>query len=135
MSALSSIATDFIASPRMQRCVKICREHARRAASLSSPIATILMWVNGPRAKSLKIPPADLTKVAKSNNGDFPSEVIADIIDGRATVAAHGARDMPVWGDRYRTKAYTTETPAEIDQRARAQIAALVRYLKTIQEK
>jgi hypothetical protein len=90
---------------------------------------------NGPRAKSLKIAPADLTKVAKSNNGDFPSEAIADVIDGRATVAAHGARDMPVWGDRYRTKTDTTETPAEIDQRARAQIAALVRYLKTIQEK
>ena len=88
-----------------------------------------------PPRKIVEDPPADLTKVAKSNNGDFPSEVIADIIDGRATVAAHGARDMPVWGDRYRTKAYTTETPAEIDQRARAQIAALVRYLKTIQEK
>ena len=90
---------------------------------------------DGPRAKSLKTAPADLSKIAKSNNGDFPSETLAAVIDGRAAVAAHGARDMPVWGDRYRTKAYTTDTAAEIDHRGRAQIAALVRYLKTIQEK
>ena len=90
---------------------------------------------NGPHAKSLKTAPADLTRIARSNNGIFPSEAIARIIDGRATVAAHGARQMPVWGDRYRKPAEATDTLAEIDHRARAQIAALVRYLRTIQEK
>jgi mono/diheme cytochrome c family protein len=90
---------------------------------------------DGRRAKSLKTVPADLTKIAKLNNGEFPSGKIAEIIDGRAIVAAHGHREMPVWGERYRMPTEANESPAEIEQRARTQIAALVRYLKTIQEK
>ena len=90
---------------------------------------------DGRRASSLKTVPADLTKIAKSNKGEFPTQKVAGIIDGRAIVAAHGPREMPVWGDRYRTRSGAYETAAEIEQRARAQIAALVRYLKTIQEK
>jgi hypothetical protein len=42
---------------------------------------------------------------------------------------------MTVWGDRYRAPIEENEPVAKIEQRARAQIAALVRYLKTIQEK
>jgi cytochrome c len=90
---------------------------------------------DGRRAKSLKTVPADLTKIAKSNNGAFPAAKIAEIIDGRAIVAAHGQREMPVWGERYRMPTEANESPAEIEQRARTQIAALVRYLQTIQEK
>jgi mono/diheme cytochrome c family protein len=60
---------------------------------------------DGTRAKSLKAAPADLTKIAKSNGGIFPSDRIAGIIDGRAAVAAHGRREMPLWGDRYRVRA------------------------------
>ena len=90
---------------------------------------------DGRRAKSLKTVPADLTKIAKSNNGEFPFQKIAEIVDGRAIVAAHGPREMPIWGERYRMPTQATETPAQIDERARLQIAALVRYLMTIQEK
>jgi hypothetical protein len=89
---------------------------------------------DGPVARSLKVAPADLTRIAKSNQGKFPSRRVAEIIDGRATVAAHGARDMPVWGDRYRVAAEGGENPREVEQRARAQINALVRYLEAIQE-
>jgi hypothetical protein len=42
---------------------------------------------------------------------------------------------MPVWGDRYRKVTEANETAAEVEKRARAQIAALVRYLQTIQQK
>lgn len=90
---------------------------------------------DGPRAKSLKTAPADLTKIAKSNEGEFPAKKLAEIIDGRAIVGAHGQRDMPVWGDRYRVPAEANERISEIERRARAQIAALVGYLKTIQAK
>ena len=90
---------------------------------------------DGPRAKTLKTFPADLTQIAKRNNGDFPYKKIADIIDGRATVAVHGPREMPVWGDRYRASAQTNETAAWIDHRVRAQIAALTKYLETLQQK
>ena len=90
---------------------------------------------DGPRAKTLKTVPADLTQIAKHNKGEFPYEKVADMIDGRATVSAHGQREMPVWGDRYRTSAQTNETAAWIDQRVREQIAALSKYLATLQEK
>jgi mono/diheme cytochrome c family protein len=90
---------------------------------------------DGPRAKSLKTAPADLTKIAKSNNGIFPSKKLTEIIDGRAIVGAHGQREMPVWGDRYRVRTESHEQSAEIDRRARKQIEALVGYLKIIQAK
>ena len=90
---------------------------------------------DGPLAHSLKMPPADLTAIAKVNKGKFPSKKVAEIIDGRAAVAAHGPRDMPVWGDRYRVATEAGESPAEVETRARAQINALVRYLEAIQEK
>jgi len=90
---------------------------------------------DGPRAKFLKTAPADLTKIAKANNGKFPFKKIADIVDGRAATAAHGRREMPVWGNRYRVRADANESPAQIEKRARAQIAALVQYLRAIQER
>jgi hypothetical protein len=89
---------------------------------------------DGPLAGTLKVAPADLTRIAKSNQGKFPSKKVAEIIDGRATVAAHGARDMPVWGDRYRVATEGGESPRKVEQRARTQINALVRYLEAIQE-
>jgi hypothetical protein len=42
---------------------------------------------------------------------------------------------MPVWGDRYRRAIEANEPPAAIERRARAQIAALVRYIESIQAK
>jgi hypothetical protein len=90
---------------------------------------------DGPLAGTLKVAPADLTRIAKSNQGKFPSKKVAEIIDGRAAVAAHGARDMPVWGDRYRFATEGGESPKAVEQRARAQINALVRYLEAIQER
>jgi hypothetical protein len=45
------------------------------------------------------------------------------------------ARDMPVWGDRYRVLTDASEGAAEVEERARTQINALVDYLETIQEK
>ena len=90
---------------------------------------------DGPRAKSLKTAPADLTKIAKSNKGQFPARKLAEIIDGRAIVGGHGQREMPVWGDRYRVQVEAIEPATTIERRARAQISALVEYLRTIQEK
>ena len=90
---------------------------------------------DGPRAKSLKTAPADLTMMTKSHNGEFPTKKLIEIIDGRAIFGAHGPRDMPVWGDRYRVSAEANERASQIERRARAQIAALVAYLRTIQAK
>ena len=90
---------------------------------------------DGRLARSLPTRPLDLTRITKSNGGEFPSAKVADIIDGRAIVAVHGPREMPVWGDRYRKAIEPNEPPAMIERRARAQIAALVKYIETIQAK
>ena len=90
---------------------------------------------DGRLAQALKTRPADSTRIAKANQGEFPTKNVADIIDGRAIVAMHGPREMPVWGDRYRKSIEPNEPPASIEKRAQAQIGALVRYLETIQEK
>jgi len=90
---------------------------------------------DGRLAPALKIRPTDLTKIAKENKGVFPASKVADIIDGRAIVSIHGPREMPVWGDRYRKPIEPNEPFAQIEQRARRQINALVEYLKTLQEK
>lgn len=90
---------------------------------------------DGPVAAKLKVSPADLTQITKKNGGVFPAAKVAEIIDGRADVAAHMRREMPVWGKRYRKAAAPYESSADIDARARMQIDALVTYLASIQER
>ena len=46
--------------------------------------------------------PPDLTRINKRRGvKDFPVAEIARFIDGRILVAAHGPREMPVWGQVY----------------------------------
>jgi mono/diheme cytochrome c family protein len=54
---------------------------------------------DGPVAPTLIQKPADLTRIAERNDGVFPKERVSAVIDGREEVAAHGPREMPVWGD------------------------------------
>jgi mono/diheme cytochrome c family protein len=53
----------------------------------------------GPAAEALKRQPPDLTTISKRNGGKFPEFRVGNIIDGYETIAAHGTREMPVWGD------------------------------------
>lgn len=53
---------------------------------------------NGPLAASLKTAPSDLTTLAQRSGGRFDEGAVMATIDGRREVAAHGSRDMPVWG-------------------------------------
>ncbi len=48
----------------------------------------------------LENPPADLTTIAARRGGSFPALEVAEIVDGRREIKAHGTREMPVWGDR-----------------------------------
>ena len=52
---------------------------------------------DGPAASSLKNVP-DLTRIAARNGGVFPSALVQHIIAGDNQIAAHGSRQMPVWG-------------------------------------
>jgi len=57
----------------------------------------------GPAAPALKQEPPDLTLLSKKNGGEFPAFRVSNIIQGDAVVDAHGSRDMPTWGDAFRT--------------------------------
>jgi mono/diheme cytochrome c family protein len=54
---------------------------------------------DGPVAATLRNRPPDLAGIAARRGGQFPEDKLRQIIDGRAGVAAHGQRDMPVWGN------------------------------------
>ncbi len=82
---------------------------------------------DGPVSKELKTRPADLTILAKNNNGVFPYETVYQIIDGRnSTIASHGTREMPVWGYRF--------GPPQAF-RFKHHILAVIDYLKSIQQR
>jgi mono/diheme cytochrome c family protein len=85
---------------------------------------------DGPVAQHLRKPPANLTQIAKLNQGVFPADKVARAIDGRDVARTHGSSDMPVWGDAF-TKATTASDADAVKQR----IDALVRYLEGMQEK
>jgi mono/diheme cytochrome c family protein len=91
---------------------------------------------DGPVAEFLALEPANLTKLSRKNNGVFPRERIAAVIDGREAVKVHGPRDMPVWGDWFSVEADAPGLRAqERELVIQARIDALVRYIETIQEK
>lgn len=82
---------------------------------------------DGPVGKALKTAPADLTVLAKNNNGVFPYDEVYQMIDGRnTTIISHGTREMPVWGYRF--------GPPQAF-RLKNRILAVIDYLKSIQEK
>ncbi|MGE5339140.1 MAG: c-type cytochrome [Gemmatimonadota bacterium] len=79
----------------------------------------------------------DLTRLSARNGGVFPAQRLYDVIDGRAMVAAHGDREMPIWGVDYMVKA----RPAYDDYRhdpeffVQSRIMALVNHLYSLQAK
>jgi len=89
---------------------------------------------DGPLANLITPKPADLTLLAKRNNGNFPAQHIAQIIDGREEIAAHGPRDMPVWGQRF-GEAGEAAGQQTSQTAVREQIQLLLRYLEKIQQK
>lgn len=57
----------------------------------------------GPAAPALKVRPADLSQLTKKNGGKYPELKVVNFVMGDETVAAHGSRDMPIWGDVFRS--------------------------------
>ena len=100
----------------------------------------------GPVSDQLKIPPPDLTMLAKNNNGVFPTNAVYETIYGLKTVPAHGTREMPIWGERFNPimnyphiidPTYDALDPSRElrDVVVRTRILAVIDYLSRIQQK
>jgi mono/diheme cytochrome c family protein len=81
----------------------------------------------GPAASALKVPPADLTQLSKSNRGKFPAMKVMPAISGESGVPAHGSREMPVWGSLFWNMSHGHG--GEVQQRE----ANLTKYIESLQ--
>ena len=91
---------------------------------------------NGPVAGFLKKNPPDLTLLSKNNQGIFPMNRLYEVIEGES-VAAHGTREMPIWGREYRIRdgEYFGDMPYDANALVRSRILALLEYLHRLQQK
>lgn len=83
----------------------------------------------GPAAPALKGPVTNLTTLTAKNGGKYPSMRVSSVIRGEDVLAAHGSRDMPVWGKLFWS--ISNGSDAEVLQR----VANLNNYIESIQAK
>lgn len=94
---------------------------------------------DGPMAELIELAMPDLTLLSRNNGGVFPVERMYGVVDGREAVAAHGPRDMPVWGDEYNARAGSTGLLGyyvpidDVDAFVKGRILALTDYISTLQ--
>jgi hypothetical protein len=80
-------------------------------------------------AKSLKVAPPDLTRIAMRHGGRFPMARIQRIISGEEPLpAGHGTREMPVWGPIFSQIAWDQDL-------GRARVDNLTKYIEGMQTK
>lgn len=84
---------------------------------------------NGPAVEALKVVPPDLTTMAARNNGKYPALKVSAVLRGEEALAAHGTKDMPIWGDLFWSMSGGHE--AEVHQR----VANLNSYIESLQKK
>jgi mono/diheme cytochrome c family protein len=83
----------------------------------------------GPAAVSLKVPPPDLTMLAKRHDDKFPYDYVSKVLLFGPGTTAHGSPSMPTWGpifgivDRLNARA------------VQLRVKNLSDYLASIQEK
>jgi mono/diheme cytochrome c family protein len=83
----------------------------------------------GPAASALKVPPADLSLLSRSNGGKYPALKVTSTIRGESVIPAHGSKEMPVWGSLFWN--LSGGNGAEVEQR----VANLTKYIESLQVK
>ena len=84
---------------------------------------------DGPAAPALKKAPADLTGISARHGGKFPTVEVTRYIRGADEYpAAHGSRDMPIWGNLFRS------LDGDSPQSAQIRVNGLVDYIRSMQK-
>jgi len=83
----------------------------------------------GPAASAMKVPPTDLTQLAKKHEGKYPANSVASALKFGSGPGAHGSAEMPVWGPLFQSLDKYHDTA--VQQR----ISNLVSYIETLQAK
>jgi mono/diheme cytochrome c family protein len=83
---------------------------------------------DGPVASALKVKVPDLTTLARRNGGTFPAVRVRGIIAGDQRYAAHGSREMPVWGPIFHQIEYDRDL-------GYVRLQNMTEYLGSIQQK
>ena len=85
---------------------------------------------DGPYAPLLKVPPPDLTTLAKRHDGKFPYDYVSNTLRfGPGPTILHGTADMPAWGPIFQW--FDKNDERAVEQR----IKNLCDYLASLQEK
>lgn len=84
---------------------------------------------SGPVADVLKVPPTDLTVLARNNQGKFPDVHIMSLLEKCVESPAHGTAQMPVWDPLF------TRMNNSNPQEPKLRVSNSRRYLKTMQVK
>jgi len=85
---------------------------------------------DGRMAEILTLKPADLSTIAKRNEGVFPFWRVYQVIDGRQPVKGHDTFQMPVAGTRFQQdEGKPGFLPAHV------RILLLTHYIESLQEK
>ena len=82
----------------------------------------------GPVAASMRVTVPNLRALAQRNGGVFPADAVSAYVDGRTAKAAHGDRQMPIWGDVF--KGADQDAP---ERAVRRRIAAVVEFISALQ--
>jgi mono/diheme cytochrome c family protein len=83
----------------------------------------------GPFAPLLKVPPADLTTLAKRHDGKFPYDYVSNVLRfGPGPTVFHGSADMPAWRPIFQ---YLDKNNERVVQQ---RIKNLCNYLASLQE-
>jgi mono/diheme cytochrome c family protein len=80
----------------------------------------------GPAASAFKAKTPDLTLLTRNNRGKFPKDRVRQMIMGDQMVAAHGSREMPIWGPTFH------QIEEDVD-RGNVRVENLLKYLESIQ--
>jgi mono/diheme cytochrome c family protein len=84
---------------------------------------------HGPARAALKVPAADLTTLTKRHGGEFPYDLVTNVLRFGPGIAAHGSSDMPAWGPIFQ---YIENYNQAVVQK---RIKNLCDYIASLQEK